>query len=278
MNESNFTDVDYEEIDPEVTYTAVQVAKIIQEDISTVRSWCSSSAFEEELNIKRVNGRRIYSAKDIENLKFIKALREKNMPIKQIKNYISKQGFKYREYDAGLIDPKDPNGFDVLADRILEKNTNYMKDFLKKLIQYNEDFKNELLQEQRRVNQEFRDEILEQHEALLKGNKNDIENLNNQLLIKIDDNNNKIKEDLKSRDEKLKDELNNFISDTIKEHTTRLTEEIKNTNVSIEESAQKRDLELIEKLKNSMDVNKEIAIELEATKEKQPFWSKWFKK
>lgn len=267
MSESKFTDVDFEEIDPDVTYTAVQVAKIIQEDISTVRSWCSNSAFEEELNIKRVNGRRIYSSKDIENLKFIKALREKGMPIKQIKQYISKQGFRYREYDSGLIDPKDPMGFDVLADRILEKNNLHMEEFLKKLIQHNEDFKNELLEQQRKINEELRDEILEQHEELLKESKNDIENLNKKTL-----------EDISNHNNELKSELNNFIKESVENQTKNIAEVLKENTKDIETIAIKRDLELIEKLQNSMKVNKEIAIDSESNTEKQHWWNKLFKK
>lgn len=267
MTEGNFTDVDYEEVNPEMTYTAVQVAKIIQEDISTIRSWCSEKGFEKELDIKRVNGRRIYNAKDIENLKFIKTLRQKGMPIKQIKGYISKKGFQYREYDSGLISPEDPMGFDVLADRILEKSNAQMESFLKKIIQYNEEFKNELLSEQKRINEEFRDEILEQHEVLLQENKKDIEDFNKKALEKINTHNSDLKK-----------ELNNFIEETIAEQTKIINQTLEKSNKDNEELSKKRDLALIEELHNRMKINKEIAIESENIQQKQSFWSKLFKK
>ena len=280
MSESKYTDVDYIEVDSNVTYTAVQVAKLIQEDISTVRSWCSPNAFEKELGIKRINGRRIYSEKDVENLKFIKALREKNMPIKQIKSYISKHGFQYAEYNAGLINPEDPMGLDVLAEKILVKNTIQMEKFFKKLIEYNENFKNELIEEQKKVNEEFRDEMLEQHENLLKESKEDIkQHFSNELSNNINNNNLEIQKKLEVHDKELKDELNNFISDTIEQQTNKLSEEIKTSNKTMEELAKKRDLELIEELQNRMKINRELAIESEKeSKEKKSFWNRLFNK
>jgi DNA-binding transcriptional MerR regulator len=132
-----FTDVDYEEIQEDVYYTAVQVASIIGVDVSVIRSWTKPDAFENELDIKRVNGRRVFTKQDIENIKFIKDLRDKKYPVKQIKEVIAKKGFKYAEYDSGLIDPKDPFGFDALSIKITEENKKQLKIFIQELINEN---------------------------------------------------------------------------------------------------------------------------------------------
>lgn len=132
-----FTDVDYEEIQEDVYYTAVQVASIIGVDVSVIRSWTKSDAFENELDIKRVNGRRVFTKQDIENIKFIKDLRDKKYPVKQIKELVAKKGFKYAEYDGGLIDPKDPFGFEALSIKITEENKKQLKIFMQEMINEN---------------------------------------------------------------------------------------------------------------------------------------------
>lgn len=133
-----FTDVDFEEIQEDIYYTAVQVATIIGVDVSVIRSWTKPDTFENELDIKRVNGRRVFTKQDIENLKFIKDLRDKNFQIKLIKEWISKKGFRYAEYDGGLIDPKDPFGFDALSIKITEENSKQLKAFVFEIIKENQ--------------------------------------------------------------------------------------------------------------------------------------------
>ena len=135
----NFTDVDYIELNlPDDIYlTAVDVAKILKIDVSVLRSWTKPETFENELNIKRVNGRRVFTKQDVENLQFIKSLRDKNYQIKLIKEWVSKRGFKYAEYDGGLIDTKDPMGFNALSEKIMSKNKEQLMLFVQEIITEN---------------------------------------------------------------------------------------------------------------------------------------------
>lgn len=143
-NNDKFTDVEFTELEDDIYYTAVQVAEIIKVDINTLRSWAKPDTFEKELDIKRVNGRRVYTKQDIENLKFIKELRDKNYQIKLIKEWIAKRGFQYAEYDGGLIDTKDPMGFNALAESIMLKNKEQLKLFIEEFMKGNIELMNGL--------------------------------------------------------------------------------------------------------------------------------------
>lgn len=190
-----FTDVDYEEIQDDIYYTAVQVASIIGVDVSVIRSWTKPETFENELDIKRVNGRRVFTKQDIENIKFIKDLRDKNFQIKLIKEWIAKKGFRYAEYDGGLIDPKDPFGFDALSVKITEENQKQLKAFALEIIKENnkltdfvknkvdkmeeialdqeeqmKDIKKEL-QEQKEVNEKLSEQLIDIKKAMDENNR-----------------------------------------------------------------------------------------------------------
>lgn len=134
MNEK-FTDVDFQELDDGVYYTAVQVAEILGETDSTIRSWCKDSALGEVLNIKKVNGRNKFTKNDIEKLKFVKELRDRNYSISQTREYISKQGFQFGEFDSGLINPKDPLGFEALSIMLAKKQDEKLELFKKDIYQ-----------------------------------------------------------------------------------------------------------------------------------------------
>lgn len=121
MENSNFTDVSYTELKDNIYYTAVQVAEILNEPVTTIRGWAKDEAFGDLLELKRDNGRRKYTKKDIDNLKFIKELIDKKYSYTQIREIISKRGFSFGEYNGGLIDINDPLGFEALAIQITQK-------------------------------------------------------------------------------------------------------------------------------------------------------------
>ena len=142
-----FTDVEYEDLNSNIFYTAVQVAEMIDETVNTVRAWSKDSAFGDILDIKRVNGRRVYTMQDVENLKFVKELRRKNYSIAQTREYISKKGFKFGEFDGGLVDQKDPLGYTALAIKITEQNDKKLMEFQKQQELMLDNFKNSLISE-----------------------------------------------------------------------------------------------------------------------------------
>lgn len=121
MNEKKFTDVSYTELRGDIYYTAVQVAEILNEPVTTIRGWAKDESFGDLLELKRDNGRRKYTKKDIDNLRFIKELLNKKYSYEQIRELISKRGFNFGEYNAGLIDQNDPLGFEALAIKITQK-------------------------------------------------------------------------------------------------------------------------------------------------------------
>lgn len=156
--DEKFIDVDFIE-DENVYYTAVQVAEMIKESVTTVRSWSKDDVFGELLDIKKVNGRKVYVKKDIDNLRFIKELREKNYSIQQTKDYISKKGFSFGDYDGGLIDQKDPLGFEALAIMISQKQDEKLEAFKHEVINELGAFLKNLTKEQSNYMQSVVDEI-----------------------------------------------------------------------------------------------------------------------
>lgn len=161
MDENNvIIDVnEYYPVEDLTYYNAVQVAEIIGEPVSTVRTWTRDDCFGDLLNIKKVNGRRVYVKRDIDNLKFIKELRQRNYGIKQTRDYISKKGFEFGDFDGGLIDQKDPLGFEALAIMISQKQDEKLQTFKKDIINELNTFLKTLTQEQSSYMQNMVDEI-----------------------------------------------------------------------------------------------------------------------
>lgn len=132
-----YTDVPYSSVpnDDECFVTGVQIGKIIDEPASTIREWAKT--YRDFLYIKKINGNFKYTEKSIEQFKEIKEWRrEKGYPSDVIKDILSKRGQGFGEYDGGLIDPKDPLGFDVLSGKIMKRNEEMLKDFSKALIEH----------------------------------------------------------------------------------------------------------------------------------------------
>ena len=68
-----------------MTYSIGQVAKIMKVNPSTLRYYDQMGIFP---NIKRVNGKRVFSEEDFKWLRVLKCMKKINMPIKKIQEYV----------------------------------------------------------------------------------------------------------------------------------------------------------------------------------------------
>lgn len=182
MENLNFTDVSYTELKDDIYYTAVQVAEILNEPVTTIRNWAKDESFGDLLELKRENGRRKYTKKDIDNLKFIKELVDKKYSYTQIREIISKRGFSFGEYNSGLINPNDPLGFEALAIQITQKQDekleimrNQILDSLKTFMEIYAEAQNQKLNYALDEFNESLDSKLERHESSTKKLLDDIE-------------------------------------------------------------------------------------------------------
>lgn len=141
-----YNDVNYSNLpsDDECMLNAVQISKIVGEPASTIRTW--AERHQNNLYIKKINGRFVYTQASVDQFKFIKILcREKNMTHEQIYDHISKKGFEYQKYDSGLINPEDPLGYEALASQIMLKNQNMLKEFMVEFVKYQEQREDSLI-------------------------------------------------------------------------------------------------------------------------------------
>lgn len=269
-------DVDeYSAVEDLTYYNAVQVAEIIGEPVSTVRTWTRDDCFGDLLNIKKVNGRRVYVKQDIENLKYIKELRRQNYGIAQTREYISKQGFKYGEYDAGLVDPKDPLGFEALAIKLTQKQNEELQEFKKSLVNEMDKFMHSIMQEQRNYLQGVSDELVISLENKLEK----MEKLTTNML----DNSKKNLEDIsESIDKNINNQLKNqikSISKIYEQENTELSNKIESMNKSYEEN-NKITNESLKEIKDRLEEIKTAYVtaeEIKKQKQEPPNrWWKWF--
>lgn len=68
-----------------MSYTIKEVAEIMQVSTATLRYYDDQGLLP---NIKRVNGRRIFEDEDFKWLKLLSCMKELNMPIKKIREYV----------------------------------------------------------------------------------------------------------------------------------------------------------------------------------------------
>lgn len=238
-----YNDVEFKEIpkDEECYVTAVKIGEIIGEPASRVRKW--AEYHEDNLYIKKVNGRFVYTEKSIEQFKFIQALKqEKNMTHEQIKQHMKKHGMHYSQYDGGLIDPKDPFGYEGLSTAIAQKTQNQLNEFLANFIKYQEQNNVELINS---VKTEVEQTVHEQLEDSMR----DIE----KELQEQKEENKKLSEQL----EKVQDELS-----IAKEASIKSSESLKN---KIQENLENMSNRIIEE--NNKTINEFKCLSLEQVKE-----------
>lgn len=141
-----FNDVEYRHIptDEECFVTAVKIGDVIEEPASTIRKW--AEYHEDNLYIKKINGRYAYTQRSIEQFQFIKKLKKENkMTHEQIKIYMEKHGTKWGDYSNGLINPDDPFGYEVLSVAIAQQTENKLKEFMTMFVQYQKNNNVELI-------------------------------------------------------------------------------------------------------------------------------------
>lgn len=269
-------DVDeYSAVEDLTYYNAVQVAEIIGEPVSTVRTWTRDDCFGDLLNIKKVNGRRVYVKQDIENLKYIKELRRQNYGIAQTREYISKQGFKYGEYDAGLVDPKDPLGFEALAIKLAQKQNEELQEFKKSLVNEMDKFMHSIMQEQKDYLQGVSDELAISLESKLEK----MEKLTTNMLDSSKKNLEDISESIdKNIDSQLKNQIES-ISKIYEEENTELFNKIESMNKTYEENNEitTETLKEVNRQLKGIKTAYVTAEEIKKQKQEPPTrWWKWF--
>lgn len=203
-----YNDVNYSNLpsDDECILNAVQISKLVGEPASTIRTW--AERHQNNLYIKKINGRFVYTNASVEQFRFIKSLcREKKMTHDQIEEHLNKKGFQYQKYDGGLINPEDPLGYEALASQIMIKNQDMMKQFLVEFVKYQEQFKEEI--------------------------KSDIKS---EVAITVDD---RMESNLNSFKEDLKEEFKSYIDQREFDYKNRDNEIIDSLKKHMEESQRK---------------------------------------
>lgn len=133
----NIVDVEFDDVQNVIYLSAPQLAKKIGTTEATIRTW--ADMYGDLIGIEKINGRKTYKETQVPCFAFIKDLVEsKNMKKTQVRNYISKHGFKYAEFNSGLVDPKDPLGFQALASalsvEVHKELDNFKKDVITEVI------------------------------------------------------------------------------------------------------------------------------------------------
>ena len=158
MESKNIIDVDYDEVENVLYLSAPQLARKIGTTEATIRTW--AEVYGDLIGIEKINGRKTYKETQVPYFTFIKELVDnKNMKKTQVRNYISKHGFKYAEYNSGLVDTKDPLGFEALASALSIEVSNKLNIFSKELISNVSNQLSEHLMIQQQMNIENRAEI-----------------------------------------------------------------------------------------------------------------------
>ena len=154
----NVVDVEFQDIDNEIYLTAPQIAQRIKDTDIRVRHW--ADVFGDLIGIEKLNGRKRYKESDVYKFAFIKDLLDnKNFRHDQARLYLSKNGFKYAEYDSGLVDIKDPLGFQALAAALSVEVDNKLNNFAENLLSNISNQLNEYLVKQMQINIEMKAEV-----------------------------------------------------------------------------------------------------------------------
>lgn len=225
-NKETVYNAEYKSLDDLVYYTATQVAEIVGEPVTTIYSWVKDDCFGDLLKLNKVNGRRVFTKQDIENIKYIKELRLRNYSIQQTRDYISKQGFEFGEYNSGLVDPRDPLGFEALAIKITQKQNEELQKFKNDLAQKIFEFMEQAVEHQKQYLQTVVDDMSISLETKI----GRIEEINENTINKTND---KLVEFTNSINDRLKEQENN-ISEIYKESGKDLLDKIEDVSVSFE--------------------------------------------
>ncbi len=94
-----------------MTYSISEIAKMMGVESSTIRYYDQMGIFP---NIKRVNGRRVFTDEDFKWLRVLKCMKRINMPVKKIQEYVALA----QKGDATL---KERYGLILEQKRLIEK-------------------------------------------------------------------------------------------------------------------------------------------------------------
>lgn len=157
----NAIDTDFEEVESVLYLSAPQLAKKIGTTEATIRTWFDY--YGDLIGAKRSNGNtgtKLYKETEVPSYAFIKDLVDnKNMKKDQVRQYISKHGFKYAEYDSGLVDTKDPLGFQALASALTVEVESKLNQFAENLLSQINNQLNNHIKTQSVMNIELKAEI-----------------------------------------------------------------------------------------------------------------------
>lgn len=266
-----YTDVSYQTVpkDEECFVNAVQIAKLINEPPSTIRTWAKD--FENYLYIKKVNGHFKYTERSIEQFKDIKHWkRDLKHSNEQIKITLSKKGKHLAEYSEGLVNPEDPFAYDVLAGKIMQKNEDMLKEFSmafnEHMVKREENLILELKKETSITIQEILENYLPKESQIVSVISKEI----NQSLISMEETKNVLCDELKDT----KEEIIKLREENEKARLENLSLRSENEELTTKEiNRLKRKLNIQEEeLKKKENELKSKEIELEKAKEKKGIW------
>lgn len=174
MNEK-FTDVSFKQLpqDEECILTAVKIGELIDEPAHTVRKW--AEFHEDNLYIKKINGRFVYTTKSVEQFKIIKDLvRNKHMTHEQVRKFM----FDGSDVLKDSLIKKDPLGYEALSTAITIENRKQMEVFMNSLVEWHENALCDLRDKLRAdITTEVEEVVDESLKALREDNRDYIEQL-----------------------------------------------------------------------------------------------------
>lgn len=154
----NAIDVDYVDIGNEIYLTAPQIAQKINDTDIRVRHWGDS--FGDIIGLEKVNGRKRYKESDTPKFAFIKELLDnKKFTHEQAKSYLSKYGFKYAEYNSGLVNTKDPLGFQALASALSVEVSGKLSQFSEDMLSNISNQLSDYIKIQQNINMQMKAEL-----------------------------------------------------------------------------------------------------------------------
>lgn len=218
--DTDFIEVDIEEKiqDKDINrkplyYTRVQVAKLLNENESTISYW--SKQFQPLLNIKIINMTRKYTKGNIENLMFIqKLLREDHLSIQQTMEYCSKRGF---DTDEGLIDSSNPLAVQTFISAMTVEFDKRVTEMQNNIIRQQQEMKQSLENTVLERNEKLKTEMCLTLDETITEKMNEFndkhEKLNEELKNQIDNKLNSIEEKLEERDLNLVENLRETLKD-----------------------------------------------------------------
>lgn len=242
---------DNESIMNDVYVTMPYIAQKIGVSSSRVYHWSDEFGdIIDKLNNNESNNsngnRKRYRESNVKTFALIKDLIDtQHFSHEQVRTYLIKQGEEYSEYDSGLINPKDPLGFQALASALTIEVKEQLNMFSLQLT----------------------NEITTQVKELLNQQNDKYMQINTEMQGSVDD---------------IISEKVNEISETIAQSVKDMNNSVSQVNNSIQtlhKNNKNRDIILVNKLKQSMEnTQQEYLNELKLQSHKKSLFSKIFEK